>query len=380
MDGDGLSIGPVRGGFQDLVRKTRALPDPTAAARDRGTVPGRRGAAAAERAVHRNQTGQTLSRRAAALLGLAALLVGPLARGQAPATPPPPTLPGSFTRQELTVGGVARSYFLYAPARRVRRPAVLFVLHGAGSNAERARLGMAFEFDKLAERDGFLLVYGNGLGGYWNDCKTGLPDQTDKDHTDDFAYLTAIRDTLVATRNADRKRVYVAGMSNGGELVYRLAQEHPTAFRGFAAVLASLPVDDPLRNECQPSGRAVPLLVLNATKDPINPWAGGEVNIFKTQPRGSVLSGRATADYFAGLAGYRGEPRRTEYPDIRTTDKSTAYRLDWRGFGKPPVTLVVIEGGGHAFPQPTTTFPPFFGATNGDINAAAVIWQFFSGR
>jgi poly(3-hydroxybutyrate) depolymerase len=44
------------------------------------------------------------------------------------------------------------------------------------------------------------------------------------------------------------------------------------------------------------------------------------------------------------------------------------------------VTLVVIEGGGHAFPQPTTTFPPFFGATNGDINAAAVIWQFFSGR
>src|SRR5262245_30003286 len=66
--------------------------------------------------------------------------------------------------------GAARSYLVYAPpASRGRDalPPVLIVLHGGGG---RARQIMAFtRFNSTAEREGFVVLYPQGIDRAWND-------------------------------------------------------------------------------------------------------------------------------------------------------------------------------------------------------------------
>ncbi len=82
-------------------------------------------------------------------------------------------------------------------------------------------------------------------------------------------------------------------------------------------------------------------------------------------------------DYFSQLAGYTDDPLVVAYPDLNTQDKSTASALVWQADGQASVRFVTLDGAGHSIPHPTRKFPPFFGGTNGDINAVQEIWHFF---
>jgi polyhydroxybutyrate depolymerase len=296
-----------------------------------------------------------------------------------PTIKPVPALDGDLLDGSVTVDGIERRFRWYRPAKVAPSPPLVFVLHASASDGREARRMTYYEFDRLADRHGFLAVYPDGFEGYWNDCRAAATYSANKKNIDDVGFVGKMIDFFVAKENANAERVYATGISNGGQLAYRLALELPDRIAAVAPVAASLP--DEANFDCKKSGKPVAILILNGTADPMNPYEGGEVALYGLfGSRGTVMSTDATVAYFAGLAGHRGPPRIVQYPDVAKHDSSRAELQIWSDGPGPEVVLLKVEGGGHTFPHPFHRFPRFIGATNADLDAAAEIWRFFTDK
>jgi polyhydroxybutyrate depolymerase len=293
-------------------------------------------------------------------------------------SPAEPTLPGTLVAGSLEHGGHSRTWSAYVPARPTMSPAVVFVLHGSMGDGAQARGGYGYDFDRLAEREGFLAVYPDGFERHWNDCRKAGPYSANTLDIDDVGFLAAVVDRLVAEHGADPKRVFATGISNGGQMALRLALEAPERMRAVAPVVASLPAGPNL--DCEPVGRPVSTLIMNGTADPMNPFEGGEVALYGVWGnRGAVLSSEDSIDYFRELAGYDAASSTVErLPDRDPGDGSRVEVRSWSAAGRPNVALYVIENGGHSAPHPAITLPRILGPTNHDISAAEEIWNFFT--
>ena len=134
----------------------------------------------------------------------------------------------------------------------------------------------------------------------------------------------------------------------------------PDKCKAITAVVANLPEADNL--DCAELKKPVAVLIINGTKDEVNPYEGGPMKV-NGNSFGSVRSTDATFRYWAGLAGYKGQSVAAALPDTDTTNKHTITRFTFMEKGKPEVTLLKVIGGGHAFP--------------GDVDAFIESWQFF---
>ncbi|MDG2308722.1 MAG: PHB depolymerase family esterase [Candidatus Binatia bacterium] len=285
-------------------------------------------------------------------------------------------LPGVLEQGRLTWEDRPRTYEFYRPSTVAGVPAVVFVLHGSMGDGAGARAMMAYEFDRLAEENGFLAVYPDGFDSHWNGCRAKGPYKANELDVDDVGFLRAIVDRLVESDGVDRSRVFATGVSNGGHMAIRLALEAPDFVRAVAPIAASLPSGDNL--DCTPSGAPVAVLLINGTEDPMNPFEGGTVALFGVWGnRGTVHSTMETTRFFAKSAGYGGDPAVEKLPDVRTDDSSTVVRHRWSGGEKPEVVLLAVHGGGHTVPHPEMRYPRIIGPTNADLNAAEEIWAFF---
>lgn len=290
---------------------------------------------------------------------------------------PMPTLSGALERGTLAVGGHTRSWLAYLPARLQSHPALVIVLHGSMGSAMQARAEyFGYDFDLLADRHGFLVVYPQGYQGYWNDDKVKGPYAAKREHVDDVAFLHDMVDRLVSERHVDRSRVYVTGVSNGGSMALRLALQTPEFARAYVVALASVPTAENMI--ITPRGQPVSIAFMNGTADPINPWQGGDVVLWPVLGnRGPVLPVQASVDTFRALAGLDGKPEVTQYPDRAPGDASTVARSLWSAPGKRTVALYTISGGGHSVPHPAKQGMRLLGNSNRDIHAADAIWTFF---
>jgi len=291
--------------------------------------------------------------------------------------PPEPALAGELVAGALEHGGRTRTWHAYLPAQRASSPALVFVLHGSGGDWAQARGGYAYDFDVLAEAEGFLPVYPDGFEGHWNDCRKAAPYSANTLDVDDVGFLRALIDRFAAEHGADRTRVFATGISNGGQMALRLALEAPDLVRAVAPVVASLPAE---RNmDCKPAGRPVSTLIMNGTADPMNPWGGGDVALYGLiGNRGAVLSSEESIDYFRDIAGHTGAPQLTAFPDRDPGDGSRVEVRRWDAPGRKSVALYAIRNGGHNAPHPLLEVPRLLGSTNHDISAAQEIWRFFA--
>lgn len=320
-------------------------------------------------------------RRALKTVSMALALVASAAAGLAvwglrQTTPPRPVLTGRVESGVLDHAGRRRSWSAYVPAIPAPAPALVVVLHASMGSAAQAREMFGHDFDLLADRHGFVVVYPNGVGGHWNDAKRQGPFAAKREDVDDVGFVRALVDGLVARHHIDRSRVFVAGVSNGGSMVLRLALEAPALARAYAAVIASMPT--PANLGASETRQAVSILIMNGTDDPMNPWGGGDVVLHRVWGnRGPVLSTDASIAYFRALAGLDGPPALTVFPDRDPGDGSTVERALWTAPGAPRVALYSIEGGGHQVPHPGLYGRRLLGHTNRDIHAAHEIWEFF---
>ena len=287
-----------------------------------------------------------------------------------------PALPGRVETGSMEYQGHTRSWLAYVPAAVSEAPALVIVMHGSMGTGEQMRSLTRYGFDVAAERGGFIALYPDGYEQHWNDCRAGANYLANTLNIDDVGFMRALVRQLVAEKGVDPARVFATGLSNGGQMAYRLALEAPEMVAGIAAVAANLPAASNF--DCEPSGQAVATLVMNGTEDPVNPYRGGVVEIFGDTSRGEVLSATATAAYWAGLAGYSGEGESRVWPRRAPDDATSVESMEWAGAGRAPVSLVTIVGGGHTVPSPVFNLPRILGPTSHQLDGPEVIWDFFS--
>ena len=279
--------------------------------------------------------------------------------------------------QILSHDGLEREYILYAPSfkaeHRGARP-LLFVLHGGGGTCGGMLRLTNGRFNELADRDGFFVVYPQGIDKSWND---GRPDKISGAHRkgiDDVGFFRALIDHLLDTYPIDPERIFVCGISNGGLMSFRLGCSLPDKIRAIAAVTAQIPAAvAPL---CRSESK-VSLALFNGTEDPLVPYSGGQIKVFQRQ-RGEVLSTDETIRIWRQKNRCRPEARVDKLPDL-ADDGTRVTRIEYsRCENKSKVILYRIEGGGHTWPDGRQYLPVRrIGRTTRNINGCDEIWQFF---
>jgi polyhydroxybutyrate depolymerase len=292
----------------------------------------------------------------------------------------PPALTGALTDQVLDVSGTERRFAVYQPAQlveSVESVAAVIMLHGARGSGARIRRVSGYGFDTLADNHGFVVAYPEAYERHWNDCLAAAEYRANIMNIDDVAFMRELVSLLVDEYAVNRDQIFVAGLANGGQMAYRLALEAPDLVRAAAVIAANLPTEQ--NQSCTPAEKALPVMIVNGTADPINPFDGGEVTLIGPFiSRGTVRSAQASAQYWADLAGYSAEPFFHHYPDSNAGDGSFAERMVWSAPGRPEIALVTIDGGGHTIPGPGPEFPHFLGPVNRDFSAIEEVWRFFA--
>jgi polyhydroxybutyrate depolymerase len=284
--------------------------------------------------------------------------------------PNPPTLSATLQHDHIQVGALDRQYSYYVPKQRPANPPLLFVLHGSLQTTDDIRAYTGYEFERLADAQGFVVVYPQGFENNWNDCRKAADYPARTQNIDDKGFIAALIQRFAAQQHTDSARAFLTGYSSGGHLGFRLALEQPDLLAGVAAVSASLPTGDNLA--CQSSGQPVSVLVVNGTDDPINPFNGGQVTLFGLGNRGTVRSSADTVAYFAGLSGYPAQATAQQEPSANVRFQQ------WQAAGKHEVALYALAGGGHLVPQPIYRAPRLLGHNTEGFNAPEAIWAFFA--
>ncbi len=291
--------------------------------------------------------------------------------------PPRAKLSGTLGEDTIVIDGIERSYTFYIPTALNKDPALVFMLHGSLQSVADIRKFTAYQFEQLADQNGFIVVYPAGYKNNWNDCRSAARYPARAENIDDLKFITSLITRFQQRYGSDTAKSFIAGYSNGGHLGFRFALEQPDAVAGIAAISASLPTPDNLA--CTDVGLAVPVLIMNGTEDPINPYYGGQVTLFGFGDRGDVLSSVASAEHFAHKAGYQGAPSETKHFLNNHADDPTATKYyAWRDGAHAEVILYTITDGGHTIPQGYFRPPRILGAISKEINGPAEIWAFFS--
>lgn len=288
---------------------------------------------------------------------------------------------GSDERGSFEFEGLKRTYHIHIPANhdKLKKAPLVLALHGRGGNGESMVLVTKKGFNKLADRDKFVVAYPDGIEFNWNDGRMDeeANDRAHRDSLNDVGFLSSLIDTLIKNYNVDPKRVYVTGISNGAMMAYRMAAEISSKIAAIAPVDGNIPVE--LLPSYQPT-RPVSLLAINNTNDPLVPFGGGDIigGIFKTK-LGKVMSVEETIKFWVNYNKCKNQPIMTEEPD-RDPDDGTRIRREVYPGGKEgtEVILYTVDGGGHTWPGGFQYLPSWIiGKTSRDMDSNEVIWEFF---
>lgn len=283
---------------------------------------------------------------------------------------------GSFKHDDLV-----RTFHRYVPSsynKSIQLPLVI-ALHGRGGSGESMVLVTLKGFDKLADKDGFIVVYPDGIELNWNDGRMDeeANDRAHRDNIDDVGFLSALIDSMIKDYNIDPKRVYVTGISNGAIMSYRLACEISHKIAAIAPVDGNIPVM--LSPECYPAS-PVSVLAINNVNDPLVPYEGGNIySSIRKLNLGKVLSVDESIGFWVNRNQCSALPVVTEEPDLDPEDGTKVTKKEYfNSIDGTEVILYSVDGGGHTWPGGLQYLPSWIvGKTSRDINATEVIWAFF---
>jgi poly(hydroxyalkanoate) depolymerase family esterase len=278
-----------------------------------------------------------------------------------------------------------RAYLLDVPARSPPNPPLVVFLHGCNQTAA----GVAHDtgWAKLADQDGFIAVFPQEpalptdtlLKGCW-----GWEQSANQQRgTGEPSIIAGITDQVASTEHVDPRRIYVAGFSAGGYMANIMAVAYPDLYAA-AGIVAGGPYAMTLDGTPDPSGqaivdemgprkRAVPVIVVQATNDNINPFAAGFAAaqqwldaydvIDDGQRDGSVARVPSSIEAHRALAAPDpGQPTICDElapclggaTGLASYPYTIAHYLDSRG--RPLLDFMTIEGANHDYSGGTGTF------------------------
>lgn len=283
----------------------------------------------------------------------------------------------SAAAETINVGGVTRSFITQFPEAK---PAPLvIVLHG--NTQTGADMVTRTAWPAVAKREQFGVIFPDGLDHAWADLRADSKraGRAAPKGTDDVAFVASLIGKYVADGTADSKRVYVTGLSNGGAMTMTLVCARAHLFAAAASVIMNL--TDESAGACHPQ-RAVPMLVMNGTADPLIPYEGGKgVSRYAVD---GFWSATKTLAFWRRVNGCEAQDAAsTDLDDRDPSDQSTVTRISSRCPPGRDVLLYRVNGGGHRMPggSADARFPrvatALLGPQNHDIDGAETIWAFF---
>ena len=166
--------------------------------------------------------------------------------------------------QTFNVDGKTRTALVDVPANSGnRKKPILFMFGGLGQSAASAK-DMS-RFNAIAGRTA-IVVHPEGIGHAWE----GAPYSKTR-RGEDVAFVRTMVKTLAKRYNVDTKRIYAAGMSNGGGMAMNLACQASDLVAGVVSVSGAY--YDATMDNCK--GRNVPTMLIHGTHDNVVRYGGG---------------------------------------------------------------------------------------------------------
>ncbi len=268
------------------------------------------------------------------------------------------------TNGKINSSGQTRRYLVYVPESYDPDTPTPLVISIHGFVQWPAHQESMTGWSELAEEYEFLVVYPRGTGFplRWST----RPSEDDPGAMEEeLQFFSDLIENLSQIYNIDPARIYANGMSNGGGMSDLLACEFSdriTAIGGVAGAYAQP------REECQPA-RPVPVIIFHGLDDQIVPYLGG------VSSRDEQFIFPTIEDWAANWAEFNACAK----PPDKTQITAEINRTSFTGCEEnADVILYSIEGAGHTWPGGEKLPVWIAGYTNQDIDASALMWEFFS--
>jgi polyhydroxybutyrate depolymerase len=260
----------------------------------------------------------------------------------------------------LVSSGQKRDYLLYVPSSydRTKPTPLVISMHGAGLWGAAQK--ETSQWNQLAERRSFIVVYPSGAVGsgprIWHvEPSSGL--------MTDVRFISELIDTLEATYNIDSTRIYANGLSNGGGMSFVLSctLSDRIAAVGMVAAAQTLPW-----KWCTDQ-RPMPMIAFHGTHDPIVPYNGGATWI-SSRPFPNVS--KWTANW--------AERNRCAPKPVESMVASDVIRREYTSCAdRAAVVLYTVNGAGHTWPGGKPLPEWLAGTTSQSVDATSLMWDFF---
>jgi polyhydroxybutyrate depolymerase len=260
----------------------------------------------------------------------------------------------------IVSSGQKREYLLYVPRSYDRtKPTPLVISMHAAALWPAAQMETS-QWNKVAESEGFIVVYPSGMGGggprVWRATGgAGL--------MRDVRFISELIDTLEAAYNIDPARIYANGLSNGGGMAFVLSctLSDRIAAVGMVAAAQLTPW-----SWCTDS-RPVPMIAFHGTADRVTPYNGGRTWV---APRPFPHIPTWTANW--------ARRNRCGPNPIDSVVAANVTRLEYTNCADDAdVVLYTVQGGGHSWPGGKAIPEWMLGPTSRSIDATSQMWAFF---
>ncbi len=274
------------------------------------------------------------------------------------------------TNGTIVSSGITRRYLLYVPKSYEASTATPLIISIHGGAMWPALQMWLSGWNNVADQHGFIVVYPAGTGAFhgWP-SGPGPHSWHQGPHCclpQDLRFISDLIDKLAGQYNIDPNRIYVSGFSNGGAAAVAIGCD---LSERIAAVGVVSPGAPPFPGElgCE-SPTPVPTLAFHGMADSLAPYKGG-------RPAGAPGPFPDIRDWVSHVARQNqceGVPSETQ---VAADVRRLAYT---KCAGNAETILYTIQDGGHTWPggKHLPSWP--FGKTTDEINADAVMWEFFA--
>jgi polyhydroxybutyrate depolymerase len=242
-------------------------------------------------------------------------------------------------------------------------PAII-VLHGGMGNTERVRISSGF--DDIAKNNPTMVVYAEGTpykrnSHAWN---TGYLLRGKVGDSNDIEYLDNLIELLIKNYNADPKRIYMTGTSNGAMMTFIYAIHRSEKLAAISPVAGAM-FD---HNKIPKS--PVPILMINGGLDKEVPVTGGfsQNRLVKTSQQAPYLPLNQTIDFWVKANKSAITPILKKEGTITTTTYPAT------SGGTETISILDSERGHNWSGANTRSLP---NSPTSTLDTKKVIWEFF---
>ncbi len=261
----------------------------------------------------------------------------------------------------LVSSGETREYLLFVPrSHDPTKPTPLVIsMHGAAM-WPAAQMEVS-QWNRVANRHGFIVVYPSGTGLARHKAWRAGDDSSLRD----VKFISDLISRLSADFNIDAERIYADGLSNGAGMAFRVSCELSDRIAAIGMVASAVF----LAWEHCPAARPVPTIVVHGTADGFARYHGGESWVARDRRFPDI-------PLWTAARAQRNGCRPTPADTVVAKDVT---RTVYSGCAdNAAVEFYTIHEGGHTWPGGGKMAEWFVGRTTASIDASTQMWSFFS--